>query len=150
MTTDLLIRKASDNDIEELINLLKILFSIEQDFVFDENKQRSGLKMILANKNSCCLLVSELNANIVGMCSAQLIISTAEGGIAALIEDLVVKENYRGQGIGSNLLTSIEKWAAGNGAKRLELLADRSNHPALEFYQRMNWQKTQLVCLHKK
>jgi GNAT superfamily N-acetyltransferase len=44
----------------------------------------------------------------------------------------------------------IEDWARERGVKRLELLADRNNSPALEFYRKLNWQSTQLICLHKK
>ena len=83
------------------------------------------------------------------MCSAQLLVSTAEGGRAALLEDLVVDEKYHSQGIGSTLLSAVEFWALSKGAKRLELLADRNNAKALEFYKQRGWRRTQLICLHK-
>lgn len=84
------------------------------------------------------------------MCSAQLLISTAEGGIAALVEDMVVSMEYRGRGIGSKLLSAVEDWAIRQGATRLELLADHGNTPALEFYEKKAWYQTRLICLHKK
>jgi ribosomal protein S18 acetylase RimI-like enzyme len=31
----------------------------------------------------------------------------------------------------------------------LQLLADKNNLPALNFYQKQGWQSTQLVCLRK-
>jgi hypothetical protein len=37
-----------------------------------------------------------------------------------------------------------------NGAKRLQLLADKNNSPALEFYEKMNWKRTQMIWLWKK
>jgi len=49
-------------------------------------------------------MVAELDKQIVGVCTAQLLISTAEGGIVALIEDVVVDGNYRGQG---NRVTAV-------------------------------------------
>ncbi|OLN30488.1 GCN5 family acetyltransferase [Desulfosporosinus metallidurans] len=95
-------------------------------------------------------MVAELNQQIVGMCTAQILVSTAEGGMVALIEDLVVEDAYRGQGIGKALLLSIESWAIARGVRRLQLLADRNNTLALDFYKKMNWKHTQLICLHKK
>jgi len=143
------IRRASPQDIEALIGLLKALFSIEEDFAFDERKQEKGLLLMLDDETIRCVLVAEIDKMIIGMCTAQLLVSTAEGGLVALIEDVFIDENYRGQGIGEELLTSIEKWARHQGATRLQLLADRNNISALKFYQKMNWSKTQLICLRK-
>lgn len=106
--------------------------------------------MMLNNPACHCVMVAEVAGQVVGMCTAQLLISTAEGGLAALIEDMVVEQAYRKQGIGRALLLSIEQWAFKRGVKRLELLADMENAPALDFYQKMNWKRTQLICLHKK
>jgi Acetyltransferase, GNAT family len=133
-----------------MIRLLRILFSIETDFAFDELTQRKGLEMMLDDNTNRCIMVAELNQQIVGMCTAQILVSTAEGGIVALIEDLIVKDSHRGQGLGKKLLSAIEDWALAQGVRRLQLLADRNNTPALNFYQKMNWKSTQLICLRKK
>lgn len=150
MAYDYIIRNAVDTDIPSLIALLRILFSIETDFQIDESKQRMGLEMMLKDYTNRCIVVAEIEAQVVGMCTVQLLVSTAEGGVVALIEDLVVKNEYRRTGIGKQLLLAIEKWSAGKGAKRLQLLADRNNTPALKFFQKMSWNNTQLICLRKK
>lgn len=148
--SDLIIRRANHEDIEALVGLLKELFSIEEDFAFDEKKQRCGLKMMLENDISRCIMIAETNKTVVGMCTAQILVSTAEGGKAALIEDMVVNENNRGRGIGRLLMSSIEDWSISQDVQRLELLADRNNKNALEFYEDLKWIKTQLICLHKR
>lgn len=150
MIKKFIVRRATPQDIESLVNLLEVLFSIEEDFAVDEDKQRAGLTLMLSNEATRCIMVAEINNKVVGMCTAQLLVSTAEGGQVALIEDMVVDKSYSGQGIGRELLTAIEKWAQSKGAKRLQLLADRNNSPALVFYEKMNWCKTQLICLCKK
>jgi GNAT superfamily N-acetyltransferase len=150
MKTQYIIRQAVPGDIKALTDLLKILFGIETDFIFDEIKQRRGLQLMLEAADRRCIMVAEDSGQVIGMCTAQLLVSTAEGGIAALVEDMVVSAQYRRQGIGKHLLLSIEDWAVRQGATRLELLADRNNTPALEFYQKMNWRQTRLICLHKK
>jgi ribosomal protein S18 acetylase RimI-like enzyme len=150
MESNYIFRRANINDIPSLIVLLGILFSIETDFTIDESKQRSGLKMMLDDNTNRCIMVAEINQRVVAMCSAQMLVSTAEGGLVALIEDLVIDKEHRGQGIGKILLLSVENWAVEKGSKRLQLLADRNNTPALDFYKAMNWNYTQLVCLRKK
>jgi N-acetylglutamate synthase-like GNAT family acetyltransferase len=105
MNLEFLIRKANHRDVEHLLDLLKDLFSKEADFTFHEVKQRRGLEMILDNDQSSCITVAELDGQVIGMCSAQILISTAVGGKAAMIEDVVVQENYRGCGVGRKLLS---------------------------------------------
>ncbi len=143
------VRQASSKDMDAMIELLRALFAIETDFVFDSNKQRVALALLLQT-SAGCVLVAEREQQVIGMCTAQLLISTAEGGIKAVIEDVAVVEDCRGQGIGKKLLTAIEKWAVSQGAKRLDLLADRHNHLALGFYRQLGWIQTELVGLQKK
>lgn len=144
------IRMANHTDIPHLLKLLELLFAIESDFTIDEQKQRHGLNMMLDDDAKSCIMVAQTRQMVVGMCTAQILVSTAEGGVVALIEDLVVSEECRGKGIGKGLLASIENWAIARGARRLQLLADRNNIAALEFYKKMNWSCTQLICLHRK
>jgi ribosomal protein S18 acetylase RimI-like enzyme len=142
------IRPATLDDIDSLLPLLKELFSIEEDFVFNETKQRKGLVKLLSSEKGR-VMVATINNEVVGMCSIQTLISTAEGGIVGLIEDMVIKKKYSGRGIGKTLLASIEKWGKLQGMTRLQLLADKNNVPALKFYEKCGWQKTQLICLRK-
>lgn len=145
-----IIRKAKYSDISGMIRLLRILFSIEIDFSFNEQTQQTGLEMMLDDCTTRYIMVAEQKQQIVGMCTAQILVSTAEGGIVALVEDMVVEDAHRGEGIGRDLLLAIEVWALARGVKRIQLLADQKNTPALEFYKRMDWKSTQLICLQKK
>lgn len=53
-----------------------------------------------------------------------------------MIEDMIVAKSYQGQGMGKRLLLSIEKCAYKKKAKRMQLLADRNNINALDFYKK--------------
>lgn len=142
------IRPAVQEDLDALVGLLRVLFSIEEDFQFDGELQRLGLLHLLANRQGR-LLVAEQNGQVIGMCSGQIIISTAEGGPALLVEDVVVADRWRNRGIGRQLLAGLSSWAGQQGITRLQLLADKDNHAALAFYDRLHWQTTQLICLRK-
>ncbi|ACV63644.1 GCN5-related N-acetyltransferase [Desulfofarcimen acetoxidans DSM 771] len=150
MEFGIVIRKARAKDIEAMVGLLELLFKIETDFDFDWDKQRRGLEMMLDEENHRCLIVAELHQEIIGMCSAQLLVSTAEGGLKSIIEDVVIAKSFRGQGVAKRLLLKLEEWALNQGVKRLDLVADRHNGTALRFYKNMNWQSTDLICLQKK
>jgi len=143
------VRQATAADIEAMVGLFHALFSIEADFRFDAVKQACGLSLLLSRAEDACLLVAEHAGSIVGMCSLQCLVSTAEGGRVGLIEDLVVAEGWRGRGIGRQLLEAMEGWARDHGLSRLQLLADSHNHPALDFYAALAWSGTRLQALRK-
>ena len=144
------IRTAKPSDIAQLVELLKELFTIEADFDFDQEKQACGLNLLL-NSEKDCILVAELPGDnkVLGMCTVQTLISTAEGGTVGLLEDLIIAASFRHQGIGTKLLAEAVNWAECRGLKRLQLLADKNNLSALNFYQKQGWESTQLVCLRK-
>jgi len=144
------IEKATAADVDSLVNLLNILFSIEQDFHPDETAQRKGLQLLMESPGHGQIFVARhIEHGVVGMVSAQLVISTAMGAPSAWIEDMVVLDQYRGLGLGKALLEKAQDWAAAKGAKRLQLVADADNHAALEFYKHLDWQPTRLFAWKK-
>lgn len=144
---EVIVREAVLADVPDMVSLLRELFSVEEDFQFDAARARAGLELLLSDsRGGGHAWVAERDGAVVGMCSLQVLISTAEGGPVGLIEDVIVSRAYQGKGIGASLLRAAEAWAKEHGLTRLQLLADRANTPALEFYDRMGWQKTQLIC----
>ena len=143
------IRPAQAADIDDLVSLLRILFAIEEDFEFDATRQRQGLSLMLDHDNAV-VLVAEDDGRVIGMSTGQCTISTAEGGPALLVEDVVVADQWQGQGVGRQLMTALEEWAGERKIERLQLLADRNNKNGLEFYKALDWQTTELVCLRKR
>ncbi len=144
-----LIRPARNTDLDDLVSLLRLLFSIEKDFDFETKRQRQGLAMMLEHDGGVVLL-AEAEGQVIGMCSGQLTISTAEGGVAMLVEDVVVTEAWQGLGVARELMQGLEEWAGSRGVERLQLLADRNNKAAIKFYKKVGWQATELICLRKR
>lgn len=142
------IRPARITDMDAMVGLLEALFSIEKDFVFNAARHRAGLELLLRS-SSASVLVADMDGEAVGMCTGQLVVSTVEGGDAALVEDMIVREDVRGRGLGRQLLDAVTEWAHGHGAHRLQLLADVDNIPALGFYKHAGWRSTALICLRK-
>jgi GNAT superfamily N-acetyltransferase len=83
------------------------------------------------------------------MCTVQLTVSTARGGLSAGVEDVVVDAARRGTGLGGRLMAAAEAWARAQGAVRLALLADETNTPALDFYTHLGFSRTRLTWLAK-
>jgi GNAT superfamily N-acetyltransferase len=144
------VRPAHFDDIPEMCGLLSELFSIESDFRPDSQKQADGLGLLVGDRSglSAVLVASDGNS-VVGMCSVQTLISTAQGGPAGLVEDLIVREDCRGKGIGKKLLSEIIEWCVTKNISRVQFLRDIENLAAMEFYASNGWKDTKLVCMRR-
>ncbi|MCF8128189.1 MAG: GNAT family N-acetyltransferase [Deltaproteobacteria bacterium] len=144
------IRGAEPSDAGHLVELLRVLFTLEEDFSFNEPVQRRGIELLISRQGpERQVFVAEKSGTVAGMCSIQTLISTAEGGPVGLVEDVIVSEGYRGNGIGNALMIAVGGWARKHGLKRVQLLAERGNTQALKFYRSKGWEITDLICVRK-
>lgn len=56
------------------------------------------------------------------------------------IAEIAVDDNFHRQGIGSQLLEKVEKYAAENGYQAIDLLVTARNTSAVKFYERANFE----------
>ena len=150
MVGEITIRGGEMSDADELIALLRVLFTLEEDFSFNEAVQRRGIELLLSRQGAeRQVFVAEKDGRVAGMCSIQTLISTAEGGLVGQVEDVVVREGCRGNGIGNALMDAVDGWAREKRLKRLQLLAEKDNTQALKFYRSRGWEITNLICVRK-
>jgi len=133
-TESVAIRPARYGDLPALARILGELFAIETDFSIDPQKQMAGLEK-LYSQDDVDILVGECAGEVVAMVTMQRVVSTATGGYAGLIEDLVVSQPFRGAGIGTRIFDAILETARTHGYVRVQLAADTDNAPALAFYR---------------
>jgi GNAT superfamily N-acetyltransferase len=130
---------ATSKDLPQLVELLGQLFEQEAEFTPDAAKQETALKLILADPKIGKLYVARDGNRVVAMASMLFTVSTAEGGKAALFEDLVVRPEYRKQGIGARLLEYVIAQARAEGVLRLTLLTDMQNERAQVLYRKLGF-----------
>jgi ribosomal protein S18 acetylase RimI-like enzyme len=138
------IRIATKNDIPAMAELLHQLFAIEVDFTPDFDKQAEGLELLL-DCPSASIFIAEINGQVVGMCTVQILVSTVMGQEVGAVEDVIIDVEHRGKSIGSALMRTVEAWAAKKNLGRLQLRADKDNGPALCFYRQQGWKHTNLI-----
>jgi len=140
---------ANEKDLPHLVDLLAELFALEEDFQPDRDKQLRGLLTILDEPELGRLFVVRVDGKVVGMANALITISTAEGGRALLLEDVIVHRDHRGGGLGRQLVEHVLTWAKRRGIVRVTLLTDRSNQPALDFYHKQGFKDSHMAVLRK-
>jgi len=130
---------AAPSDIPRLVELLGLLFSQEREFSPNPEKQSEALEAILADRSRGRIFVAREGSEVVGMASLLYTISTAEGGKAALFEDLIVDPKHRRKGIGSKLVSYVIQQARAEGMLRITLLTDLENDTALGLYRKLGF-----------
>ncbi len=146
------IEPATSDDIPQLCALLETLFAQEAEFTPDRAKQERGLRLILASPELGVVLVARdeneaSGQQVVGMVGLLFTISTAEGGRAAWLEDMVVRPDRRGAGIGSRLLGAAIDLARRENLVRISLLTDGHNPGAMRFYERAGFTISEMTTL---
>jgi ribosomal protein S18 acetylase RimI-like enzyme len=127
---------AREADLPQLVELLGLLFDQEAEFRPDAAKQAAALKLLLSDPVRGRIYVARDGRRPVAMASLLFTISTAEGGKAAWLEDLVVHPDYRQQGTGQKMLAYVISQARAEGVLRITLLTDMQNESAQALYRR--------------
>lgn len=130
---------ATTKELPQLVELLGHLFEQEAEFQPDAAKQSRALEAILGNPAVGKVFVAREGKRVVAMASLLYTISTAEGGKAALFEDLVVHPDERKRGIGEALLKYVVEQARAEGLLRITLLTDMQNERAQAMYRRVGF-----------
>ena len=99
------IEQATTEHIAQMADLLAVLFSEEVEFRPDREKQIRALRMIVSAPERGNIFVATEEDEVVGMTSLLFTISTAQGAPACWLEDMVIRPEHRGKGIGTKLLS---------------------------------------------
>jgi GNAT superfamily N-acetyltransferase len=142
-----LIEQATIDDLPQMVDLLYDLFGHEGDFVPDRAKQERGLRLILEQPSRGRIFVYRWNERILGMVNLLFTISTAEGGFVVLLEDVIVHHEFRGRGVGKQLLLHATEYAKAKEFLRMTLLTDRLNEQGQAFFAKLGFFKSQMIPL---
>ncbi len=148
-TEDLRIAPATMEDLDDLTELVMDLLRLEEDFEPDRGKQEHGLRLILEQPNRGRIFVLRNDFKIVGMVNLLFTISTAEGGMVLLLEDLVVHPEHRRHGYGGRLLEHAELFAKKRGFSRITLLTDRISQDSQAFFIRHGFLESKMIPMRK-
>ena len=139
------IEQATLEDLPHLTELLTELFTIEGDFVPDPTRQTRGLRMLLEQPNRGRIFVLRTDHKVIGMVNLLFTISTAEGGLVLIMEDVIVHPQHRRQGYGGRLLEHAIEFAKEKRFRRITLLTDRISADSQSFFQQHGFQFSKMI-----
>lgn len=127
----IVIRKATEEDIPAIFALIQELAQFENGL---ENVRNSVAQM-KAEKDYFNCYVADKSGEVVGMALYFFAYFTWVGKTLYL-DDLYVKQAYRGQNIGSRLMAKMKEVACEESCKRLRLQVLHWNANAIAFYEK--------------
>jgi glucosamine-phosphate N-acetyltransferase len=131
------VRKCTNADFEQVASLLMQLWPGKKQNL---SKLRGAYDRAMASTSQRYFCAID-SGNVVGFCSVSMKNSLWEEGTLANLDELVVDDPFRGQGIGSALLDYVTDVARKAGCSRLELDSAFHRTEAHEFYERKGFEK---------
>ena len=133
MGAEISIAKAVDDELVEAFDRL-----IPQLSSSSSPPGREGLEVIVSNPNSV-LFVATIDDTVVG--SLTLAFYRIPTGVKAWIEDVVVDDSARGQGVGESLNLAAIAEARRRGSKDVSLTSRPSREAANRLYRRIGFER---------
>lgn len=125
------IRKATDDDIPAIFGLIRELAIFEDGL----DKVSNSVEQMKAEKDFFKCYIAEDNGEVIGMALYYFVYYTWVGK-ALYLDDLYVKEAYRGKGIGKKLMQKMMEVAREEKCHRMRLQVLGWNSNAIEFYKK--------------
>jgi ribosomal protein S18 acetylase RimI-like enzyme len=149
MHSEITIRAAAISDIDQLLHMMR---GLQQDdpwsVPFCEKDVRESLRELLDNASAGRVFIIRDTEFCIGYLVISFGFSLEYGGKNAWIDELFIRSELRGKGIGSKALEFATQSARDSGAKVLHLAVNRGN-PAIELYRRHGFEDHNRYLLSK-
>ena len=93
----------------------------------------------LENPRHVTIFMIEDEGEVIGFANLITIFSVWSEGYALMIDDLYIRDDKRGRGIGRQVMKEIEDYAHKSGYRRLQFLSEESNPQAGAFYRKLGY-----------
>lgn len=133
---DLLLRAAGEEDVPVILKFILELAEFEgvKDLI---QSTEEGLRDVLFKRHITDALIAELDGEPVGFAIWAYSFSTFSGKPTLYIDDIYVRERYRGMGIGSRIFSHIAGIACEKDCGRMDWYCMETNLSGKEYYHKL-------------
>ena len=128
------IRHAGAGDREDVAVLAA---GLAQSFEFSAERFRASYPSLLAEDGACLLLAADGRESLGYLLGFRHLTFYANGPVA-WVEEIAVRHEDRGKGIGAALMSAFEQWAAGQGCALVAVATRR----AAPFYRAVGYDES--------
>ena len=138
-----------DNQIEALLRLMAELYEHES-IAWQPEAAASTAGELLAHPERGSAWWIRVDATTAGYFVLTWAFSLEFGGTFGLLDELYIREHFRGRQVGSAALEFIEEQCRAAGARALRLEAGHGNADALRFYERHGFRRELRYLMTKR
>ncbi len=141
MVSNVEIVEATERDLPAIGGLVQELIeSVEDSQWFTLGDARKNLSALLTDPHSF-LMVAKEEGMVVGFVNFTRRRTVLHANPSGLIDELIVSQQFRGQGIGRILIAAVLDKCRRLGCSEVEVSTEKANSRAREFYQRCGFEE---------
>lgn len=139
---------ATDQDIPVILDFIKQI-AIYEKMLDKVSATEESLKESIFDNNRAEALLIEFNNEVIGYIIYFFNFSTFVGREGLYLEDLYIKPEYRGNGIGKKSFELLAHIAKENKCERLEWTCLDWNEPSIKFYENIGAKPMNEWIIHR-
>lgn len=128
------LRETSENDLSLILGFIKEIAEYEK-LSNAVDATEGSLKKYVFEKRRAEVLIVEKDENPIGYVVYFYNFSTFTGTSGLYLEDVFIRSEYRGMGLGKQIFKILGKLAREEGCKRMEWVCLNWNEPSKKFYK---------------
>lgn len=136
MNDKFIVRKANENDIPEIQNMIKGLAEYEKR-PQDMTASKEDLRYWIFEKKIATGLIAEYNNEPIGYAIYYPVFGSFAAEAGVHLEDLFLNEKYRHCGLGRTFFSKIEEFVKQDGYSKIEWSCLEWNIPSIRFYNKI-------------
>jgi diamine N-acetyltransferase len=137
---------AHKNDIEEILQMMAAFNAIDS-YPFSADLTRANLNKFITNENLGRLWMIRSGETVVGYVVLTFGFSFEFKGTTAFIDELFLKEPYRGKGLGGQIIDFIQLQARQLQLKALHLEVEKHNEKGKKLYTKKGFKEHNRVLM---
>lgn len=151
-------RKMTAPDVTDAFNMLSAFLSEDEHYLASSKAYgdrgiqglNDALYLFLEHPDLGFVWMAYDEQGVAGICVICYAVSTSMGSLVAKLEDVSVKKDRRGQGIGTALLDQLKRQLKKESVRRIDVAVHVDNPKAREFYERIGFvplNEERLACV---
>ena len=137
-----MIEAVSKDNLTEVLPLIREYQEFYKVSEISDDRNSDFFAQFGESSSAGCLFIYREAGNVVGFATVYFSFTSTIAAKVAVLNDLYTLPNCRGKGVGRQLIEHCRKYAAENGAARLQWVTAPDNEQAQKLYESLNTGKS--------
>ncbi|HAA11631.1 MAG TPA: GNAT family N-acetyltransferase [Cytophagales bacterium] len=136
-------------DATEILGMMEAFYALD-DYPFDRDMAEQNLNKLLVEEYLGRLWLVQVGNKVAGYLALTFGFSLEYGGRDAFIDEIYLKDEFRGKGVGTHLIKQVSEAAKALGVRALHLEVEVHNIAGNNLYRKAGFQSSGRSLLSKR